>query len=59
MKILDQMANINTSVNKIPIRATILSALSLLPYILIVAILSTSELKINDSGMGTHVVIQV
>ncbi len=53
------IVNNNSTVNKIPIRATILSALSSVPYMLLLAAVHSSGLKKNDIAMETHIVVQV
>ncbi len=46
-------------VEKIPIRATILSALSTVPYLVILVLLYLSNLPPNRIGMGNRIVVQL
>ena len=45
------------SVNKIPIRATIISALSIIPYAVILAIIFASKLEKENMAMGGRMIL--
>jgi hypothetical protein len=49
----------NSSIEKIPIRATILSACSVVPYLLILNVVYFSHLNKIAAGVATHVVLQL
>jgi hypothetical protein len=47
------------SIEKIPIRATILSALSVVPYLIVLAAIFTSDLTYAQRGNGIHLILSI
>jgi hypothetical protein len=50
---------VSNSVDKIPIRATVLSALAMVPYTLLLLAVSSSNLTKNQIGLSSKIIMQL
>jgi hypothetical protein len=50
---------VSNSVNKIPIHSTVLSALAMVPYTLVLLVISSSNLSKTQIGLSTRIFIQL